>query len=436
MRYPSSILAVLSTAVLSSLLAQEPATGGGQAGPATGGGAGGNVGGAPGGNAGGLPGGTPGNIGNRPGTSFPGQQQPDFDRLENRPIFLSGKVMMEDGGAPSESVTIERLCMGRGNPIPEAYTDSKGRFSFQVGQRMGMMPDASMGNTEDTFGSMGGRGRSGNNMGMGNNMPRVSERDLQTCELRAVLPGYRSTVVNLAGRRSLDNPDAGTIILRRLGDVSGFTTSATSMMAPKDAKKAFEKAKNAIKKNKPAEAQKELETALSLHPKYAEAHYELGQLHLIAKNNDAARSSYEKAIEADPKYINPYLGIANLDAQSQKWPEVKITTDKVIQLNRYDFPHAYFYGAVAAFNLQDAEAAEKLCRGGIEIDQYNRIPKMHHLLGILLANKQDFKGATENLQSYLKFAPKAPDADNVRKQLADFQGRVAQAAPAPAPPEK
>ncbi len=334
--------------------------------------------------------------------------------------------MMEDGGAPPDPVTIERLCAGRGMPVPEAYTDSKGRFSFQVGQRMGMMPDASMGSlNDDPFASrQAGGGRS-----MNQNQPRVTERELNGCEIRASLPGFRSTVVNLAGRRSLDNPDIGTIILRRLGDVSGFTTSATSMMAPKDAKKALEKARGLLKKNKVPEAQKELESAVSLHPKYAEAFYELGRLRVMQNDADGARGMYAKAIEADDKFITPYLGIVQLDAQQNKWPEVKELTEKVIKLNRYDFPAAFFYGAVASYNLRDAEAAEKLCRNGIEIDQYHRIPKMAHLLGVLLADKQDFQGASDQLKAYLQFAPKAADAENVKKQLADFQGRVAQAGP-------
>jgi len=51
---------------------------------------------------------------------------------------------------------------------------------------------------------------------MGNpNMPGISERDLMGCEIRAVLPGFRSEPVSLAGRRMFDNPDVGTIILHR-----------------------------------------------------------------------------------------------------------------------------------------------------------------------------------------------------------------------------
>ncbi len=349
---------------------------------------------------------------------------PEFDRLQDRPIFLSGKVRLDDGSVPPETVTIERVCMGRGNPVPEGYTDSKGNFSFQVGQRLGMMPDASVSDSDVGF---GGRQNSpfGGNAGRGNG--GISERELSTCELRASLPGYRSSVVNLAGRRMMDSPDVGTIILRRLGDVQGFTTSATSLMAPKDARKALDKARNALKKNKVPDAQKELESAVSLHPKYAEAWYEIGRIQMVQNNGEAARASFQKSIEADDKYIRPYLGLAQMEAQAQRWPEVKTITDKVIKLNRYDFPAAYFYGAVANYNLRDADTAEKLCRAGIEIDNYHSLPKMSHLLGMILADKQDYTGASEHLNSYLKFAPKANDIDLVKKQLAEIDGRVAAA---------
>lgn len=392
-----------------------PGSGGATTGPTPGGG-------TPGGGNVGLPGNNPRN----PTNPFPqDQQRTTMDQMQNRPIFLSGKVRMEDGSAPPETVTIERICMGSGNPVPEAYTDSKGGFGFQVGQRAGMLPDASISNTDDTFGRTTG-GAFGNAPGR---RAGVSERDLMNCELRASLPGYRSTLVSLAGRRTLDNPDIGTIILRRLGDVSGFTTSATSLMAPKDAKKALEKARNSLKKNKLPDAQKELETAVNLHPKFAEAWYELGRVQSMQNSLDAAKASYAKSLESDDKYVRPYLGLAVIEAQQQKWVEVKQLSEKVIKLNRYDFPAAFFYGAVANFNLRDSETAEKLCRSGIEIDQYHSLPKMSHLLGMILADKQDYKGASEQLSAYLKFAPKAIDIDQVKKQLAEIDGKVAQAIP-------
>src|ERR1700736_1977347 len=58
-----------------------------------------------------------------------------------RPIFLSGKVVLQDGTPPPEPVKIERIC--NGSPRPQGYTDLKGRFSFQVDSGLGVEPDAS-----------------------------------------------------------------------------------------------------------------------------------------------------------------------------------------------------------------------------------------------------------------------------------------------------
>ena len=79
----------------------------------------------------------------------------------------------------------------------------------------------------------------------------VSERDLMGCELRATLAGFRSDIVSLNGRRAMDNPDVGVIILHRMANVEGFTYSGTSAFAPKDAKKAYDKGREAVKKRSP-----------------------------------------------------------------------------------------------------------------------------------------------------------------------------------------
>src|SRR5690349_5671617 len=91
--------------------------------------------GRPGGGAGATNPGTPPNTPNIPGT-IPGQPQTPGQQLPypeaNRPIFLSGKVVMDDGTKPPEPVAIERVC--NGVVRREQFTDSKGHFSFQLGQ--------------------------------------------------------------------------------------------------------------------------------------------------------------------------------------------------------------------------------------------------------------------------------------------------------------
>ena len=365
--------------------------------------------------------------GRDPGGRFPDptqqQRQPQqtFPEMQ-RPIFISGKVVTEDGTPPPEQVIIERVCNGQ--PRPEGYTDSKGRFSIQLGQNSHMMMDASVGAASDNF--PGSNNSPGGFGGIGGRGSGISERDLMGCELRAVLAGYRSEPVHLGGRRMMDNPDVGTIVLRRLGNVEGLTYSATSMMAPKDAKKAYEKGMDRVKNKKPADAQKEFEKAVALYPKYAAAWFELGAIHQAQNRPAEARKAYEQSLAADSKYTKPYLNMALLSAAENNWQEVADTTERLVRLNPVDYPNAFFYNSVANYNLQKFEAAEKSAAEAVKLDTNHRLPKAQHLLGVLQAMRNNLSGAAENMKAYLKYAPQANDAENVKKQLAEIEKQLGQ----------
>jgi tetratricopeptide (TPR) repeat protein len=335
---------------------------------------------------------------------------------------------MDDGTPPPESVVIERVC--NGNPRPEAYTDSKGHFSFQLGQNTAMMADASVGNVGGMGypnydgGGMGSRGgmSNGPNAGglSGNSAGSSMGRDLMNCDLRASLAGYRSEVVNLAGHRMFDNPDVGTIILHRLGNVEGNTISATSLQAPKDAKKAYDKGMEALKKKKTADAEKEFAKAVDIYPRYAAAWFQLGSLQQDQKKLDDARKSYAAALAADAKYVNPYLKLSMLAANEGNWKDLADTTARVIKLDPVDYPHAYFLNSVANYNLKNFEVAEKSALEAQKMDSKHRNPKIEQVLGMIMIEKQDYPAAAEQLRNYLQFAPQAPDAAQVRSQLAEL----------------
>jgi len=355
---------------------------------------------------------------------------------QQRPIFISGKVMLDDGTPPGDSVVIERVC--NGNPRAEGYTDSKGRFSFQLGQNQGVMQDASMGSSgRGGFGGYGNQdngplGSSQSRGGFGGAGSGISERDLMGCEIRAALPGFRSESVSLSGRRAFDNPDVGTIILHRLANVEGVTISAVSLQAPKDAKKAFDKGRDFLKKKKPAEAEKELEKAVQIYPKYSTAWYELGRIKESQNDVEGARKAYGQALAADPKYINPYHQLAGISVKEQKWQDVADTTQRLISLDPVDFPDAYFYNSAANYYLKNYDAAEKSAREAQKLDTRNRMPKTNQLLGVILAEKQDYAGAAEQIKKYLTLVPEGQDADTAKKQLIELEKMTA--APKPAEP--
>ena len=68
-------------------------------------------------------------------------------------------------------------------------------------------------------------------------------------------------------------------------------------------------------------ATQHLEKATADYDKYAAAWNELGNLYSTAKQNDKSQQAFEKAIAADPHYIPPYLGLAELQLQNRQFEQ-------------------------------------------------------------------------------------------------------------------
>jgi len=395
------VVALLAIGLLFSLfsIAQEPA--GGQTSSPPGGTQGGQQPGA------GRPTGNP-----APAPDRTQRPQTPFPDLEQRPIYISGNVRLADGTNPPDHVVIERVCQGVVRP--EAYTDSKGNFSFQLGARnSGVFYDASVGGIDPLSSSNGTGGMS--------SQSGVNERDLTGCEIRGNLAGFQSDSIVLSFRRSLDDPNIGTIRLRRLANVEGYTFSITTGQAPKDARRAYEKGLEYFNKRKWPDAERELTKAVASYSKYAIAWHELGRTYQRQNKIDDAIRSYQEAISADPKFINPYGQLAGLAAYEQKWEDVVQYTTQMLKLNPFVAPDIYFFSALANYNLQKFDVAEGHAREAATRDTQHKIPKINQLLGVILAEKQDYSGAAENIRLYLKFSPDATDADTVKRMLADIE---------------
>ena len=343
-----------------------------------------------------------------PSRSAPSTRTPGTPDMSSRPLFVSGKVMLQGGGALPEPVPIERVCNGTARR--EGYADTKGQFEFQLGLNI-TFQDASENDSRITPSS---QSRSGSNTSL-------RALDLNGCELRAVLAGYQSSVVTLR----VTGGDAwqyevGTIFLTRIGNAPGTTISVTSMAAPKDAMRAYEKAQK-IKAEKPAEAEKELNKAVRIYPQFAAAWTLLGDMHREHNDFDAARSDYTQAVAADPQFVNPTYGLAMIAAQEKKWDDVVRFTDKVIKLNSAAYPVVYFLNAAANYNLQKFAPAEESARKFKALDTQHSHPDVCLLLSYVLSARQDYAGAAREIRDYLAIAPNSPDAESLNNDAKRYE---------------
>ena len=350
---------------------------------------------------------------------------------ERRLVFLSGRVMLDDGTELQERASIERVCNGRVRR--EGYTDSSGHFGFQLGAEMRGFQDATVGGSFDPMRSSSGFGTSPAS-GTPVASQGVTQRELMGCELRASLAGFRSDSISLAGRQLFDNGSVGTIVLHRLGKVEGTRISAVSMQAPRDAKKAFERGQNFLKKGNKTEAAGAFSKAIELYPKYAEAQAQLGDLYADLGRREEAKKLYEQAIEADPHFLPPYFGLAVLAAREKDWKSVAELSERALALNAYEYPVAYLFDAAANYNLHNFDRAEKSARAGLRLDSQHHLPRIDFILANLLMKRGDDTGAAEQLRLFLNYAPPGAEADEARDMLARTESRLAAATPAANPP--
>jgi len=233
------------------------------------------------------------------------------------------------------------------------------------------------------------------------------------CDVTIRLKGYRSVEVTLRN-------DA-TIVLKRVGLHEGSTVSATAVNAPEAARKAYGKGAIAMTEEKWPAAQKNFEKAVEIYPDYAAAWSDLGQSLKEQSKAAEARAAWEKAVQADPKYIKPYIQLTMLDLEEKKPEDAIAIGGRAVALNPLEFPELYFYYAVANFNLKHFDVAVVNARRATELDNAHEIPRAEVLLGSALVAKGDRAGGLEHFRKYLEIVPKAKDADQIKRAIAELE---------------
>ena len=342
---------------------------------------------------------------------------------QSQAVIVRGKVALQGGVAITEPVAIERVCNGAVRR--EGYTDFKGNFEFQLGQSTEGRDATESG--RDVFQNSGNRGPTqgpGAEYGMtvpSNTRNGDSTRtELLGCELRAALPGFRTTSVMLRPDGSSWSLNVGVIVLSPMDNAPGATISATTLAAPADARNAYEKGQKDIARGKLSDAEKELNKAVGIYPDFAAAWSMLGEVRRQQSNSSSAKEAYLRAISADPQFVSPYFGMAIVAVHEKNWAEVLKYSGETLRLNVSLYPLAHMYNGAANYYLGNLEAAEKSVRAFEKLDKDHHNPDSSLLLSNILLAEHDYAGAGNALEAYLKLVPNASNAPEIKKQLKDL----------------
>ncbi len=349
-----------------------------------------------------------------------GQQRSDPFGQMPRPLYLQGRVVTADGLPPSEPVVIQRVC--NGNVIPEGWTDSKGRFSFDVGGDLSMLTtDASVSGLRGSQqGLMTGTGFGGDcvrQIGLG-------RFDLSSSTLRAELTGYRSEEVNLGMYSSMGKNDVGLIVLHRLDGLVGDVVSALTLQAPKGARKAYETGLREMRKKKPNPKKviSLFEKAVKEYPQFAAAWSALGDAKLKLNDREGARQAFSEAVKHDPKFIKPYEPLIQIAVDSGDWDEMESLGSAYLELNP-NSSFVQYVTAVAAVNTGKTEKAEEMVlamRAGKESDRY---PQSYQIMGLVHEQRAEFEKAAGQYRTYVRVAgaSNVQGIEQVKRKLHEWE---------------
>ena len=353
-----------------------------------------------------------------PGT---GMAESFQEAAQENAVVLSGAVTLNDSSPPPTAVLVQRTCKGRIES--ESWTDSQGHYSFKVGRNQ-----TAAGSGDASRGS-GPPAELTKPIGMSSQITNPVTTALRDCEMKAVLAGYRSDSIRLAVRSTMDDTRIPTIVLFPLSRADVLAVSMTTEMAPKNARKAYEKGSAAIKVRDGDAAGRELTRAVNAYPKFAIAWFELGVA--LEKRGDTAGAvqAWQSAVKADGKYLLPYEKLAEYADGKQQWDEAAKYSSAWIQLDPEEFPAAYLVNAIANARLNRMDEAERAARTGLRIDQNRRVPRLSYVLGLILAQKRQYADSAAQFRDYLKYLPNAKDAGAVREQISNLEQAAVAARP-------
>jgi tetratricopeptide (TPR) repeat protein len=217
----------------------------------------------------------------------------------------------------------------------------------------------------------------------------------------------------------------GALYLHSIAKAMESTVSVSSLNAPKDAQKSLEKARGYADKRQFAEAEAELKTAVTIYPKYAEAWQEMGGVLQAQRKNEQARQAYLQAEASDPSYPKPFLSLALLASQERNWQDALTNAAALIKLDAKAYPQAYYYSAVAYYNLPDSAKAFENARLAVELDTRHATPLAEKLLGLIYFERGDYKAAAEQYRNCIEHMGDSTGADAVKTLLTQATERAA-----------
>ena len=232
-------------------------------------------------------------------------------------------------------------------------------------------------------------------------------------------------------------PQNFVVSLRLSARKSSVSMSAPAVVdagaapVPKNAAALYDKAVELVKAGDHVGAIALLEKAIAEYHDFLPALDELGVQYLATGDLEKADATLAAALKLKPDDFEALMdrGIALMrlnrlgDAEPLLEQATKVNTGSAL---------AFYYLGRAQLGMKQPEPAEASLKAAIDLGG-DQVKEAHRTLAKIYVGKNDYSKAADELETYLKLEPSAPDAEQLRKTIDQLRS-AAQQAPPPTKP--
>jgi len=200
------------------------------------------------------------------------------------------------------------------------------------------------------------------------------------------------------------------------------TVDASTGGVPDTARDLYKEAVEFAQSGERTKAIEKLKEALKIYPTFMTALNELGVQYLALKQYKEAAEALRAAIKIAPDAFHPRLnyGIVLLQLKDYKGAlaELQIAVQK-----DSSSAVAHFQFGRALVNVGNYDAAERALKQSLTIGGED-VVEAHRYLAAVYIETQKSQQAADELEAYLKSAPKTKDADRIRTMIKELRSQA------------
>jgi Flp pilus assembly protein TadD len=198
--------------------------------------------------------------------------------------------------------------------------------------------------------------------------------------------------------------------------------SAALANVPKPAVDLYHKGLEAARKNENERAADLLKLAVETHQNFPAALSELGVTYLKLKRPEKAAEALSAALKLAPEDYGTLLAYGRALLELRRPAEAEGQFRKALKKNAAS-PAAHLYLGMILFGRREFEEAERELQAAAAGAGGGEIARAHYYLGGLYWELKQYKRAADELETYLKLAPSAPDASRLRATIKELRAK-------------